>query len=215
MVKTLNLNSFYEKINTQIKTTAAYAEIESLEFIIKSCRLKPYPKNSQANHYKKWIDEYHNSYCINDNKIFKETYNDLEIDVNMSTSDLYYGLPLDKIYKISKMMFLYIGKDEETREDLIVISFLGIDNYWRAYYIQKDEIMNCSPLVIGFDMMDDIYKNLDIKYYTEIKVKQDIILECDCDTDKAWLSYCPPHQDFLDVVKEHNEFAYEFLLTVI
>jgi len=213
-MKSLTLENFYHKINDHIIATQSFLQSKTFAFLVKSCRLRPYPivfeKYENVKIHKQWIDEYHNSLIIN--KIVKERYNDLTIESAISTTDLYYGLSLDKIYKISKLMFLYVGKEEDSADDFIVISLLGIDNYWRTYYIYDNELNNCSPLVIGYKNLTNIIEKLDIKAHEELKIIGDIILKCGA--KKAWLSYCPVQEEFLNDLKQHN-FAYDLIKSII
>ncbi len=212
-MKSINLDRFYHKINKHVLLTESYTEIKNLSFIIKSCRLKP--KSILVNHnydlvlHNYWVDEFNNSLTIKNKKI-KVSYNNLDFLFPVSTTDLYYGLSLDKIYKISKLLYIYSAKIEGTYDNFLLVSFLGIDNYWRTYYVYDGEISNCSPLILGFNTLREISDNLDVKYFIDIQSKNNNII-VPCYDKKAWLIYCPMHQDFISELKIHSEFAADFL----
>jgi hypothetical protein len=210
-MKTLGIDAFYHKINKHILLAESYTEIKNLSFIIKSCRLKPSyilkTNDYELKLHTDWQDEFCN--CLNIiNKKIKINYNQVMYKNNVTT-DLYYGLSLRKIYLFSKLIFYYVGKDIETRDNFLFISMLGIDNFWRTYYVQNNELFNCSPLFMGTRLLRKISNNLDVKYFKSIAVKDKILISC---TDvKAWLSFCPIHKNFLSEVKKYNEFASDFI----
>lgn len=210
-MKAIGIDTFYHKINKHILLAESYTEIKNLSFIIKSCRLKP-STILETNDYElklhnDWQDEFYNCLNILDKKI-KINYNEIK-SKPITTTDLYYGLSLRKVYLLSKLMFYYVGQDLETQDNFLFISMLGIDNFWRTYYVQNNELFNCSPLLMGTRLLKKISDNLDIKYFKSIGVHDHILIPCI--NAKAWLSFCPMHEDFLSEVKAHNEFASDFI----
>lgn len=210
-MKSIGIDNFYHKIHKHILLAESYTEIKNLSFIIKSCRLKP-PSILESNDYElklhnQWNDEFNNSLNILDKKI-KIAYNEI-INNTISTTDLYYGLSLKKIYLLSKFMFFYSGQDVETHDNFIFIAMLGIDNFWRCYYVYGNELSNCSPLLMGAKLLKKIPDNLDIKYFKSINVSDSILIPCV--NARAWLSFCPMHEDFLSEVKNHSDFASDFI----
>jgi hypothetical protein len=119
-MKNLSLNQLYEKLDKSIRLLEAHTEIDKLSFIIKACRLKPKfileddmsSLNRLALH-QQWFDEFNNSVEITKKYKLQIIHNDLNIShIKNICTDLYFGLSLDKIYKISKLIHLYIGYED-------------------------------------------------------------------------------------------------------
>lgn len=214
-MKAISLDTLFMKLRRQILLAESYSEIKNLAFIIKSCRLKPYSyffeaKSSKLILYKWWFDEYGNSLRILKKQRLKITYNDLALNKDkISSTDLYYGLPLDKISRMSKLVFICAGRDEDMLEDCFFISYLGIDNYLRTYLYMFGELTQVSSLLLGIANLKAIAKNVDIKYFQELKKKENIVLPCQ--DARVWLSYNPPSEEFLKIIEKQHEAV--FLLT--
>lgn len=214
-MKAINLNTLYMKLKRQLLLLESYSEIKNLTSIIKYCRLKPYSyffeqKSNQLILYRWWFDEFGNSFTINKKKRISIKYNDLSLDRNkISSTDIYYGLPLDKISKMSKLVFICAGKDEDMLEDCFFISYLGIDNYLRTYLYMFGELNQVSSLLLGIANLKYIARNSDIKYFQELRKKENIVYPCK--DARVWLSFNPPSEEFLKIIgKTHNAV---FLLT--
>src|SRR5271166_4318481 len=132
-----SLERLHAKLSRQIKLVESYTELAGMEFIIKACRLKPYDyvfkgRDSKLILHRWWFDEFGNSLMI-DKKV-KIIYNDLLLDRKLIIStDLYYGLSLDRVAKMSKLVHLVGGKDEDLYQDCYLLTFLGIDDHLRSY----------------------------------------------------------------------------------
>lgn len=196
-----SLEYWHNHLNKNIKLASAYTEVKELEFIIKFCRLIPkdfslLKKDKQIKLHRWWVDEFGNSLKIIKNKRIKIIYNDLSVTDNVNT-DLYYGLSMDKIYKISKLVFIYCGKDDMDQY-YIYVSFLGIDNYLRTFVYEDNQFKLTSALFLGLKNLKFIGKHLDIKYYLNLKNKENIIYPCVL--GEGWLSLCPVSDDLKTII---------------
>lgn len=204
----------HAKLDKQIKLAQSYTEIEELEFIIKACRLKPYDyifeeRSDNIVLLRWWFDEFGNSFNISKKKQIKITHGDLRLDREKITcTDLYYGLALDKIAKISKLVCLIAGKDEDLYQDCFLLTFLGIDNHLRSYLYWYGEWQTVSPLLMGMKALKLIENHKDIKYFHQVGNKENSAIPCV--SGETWLSYLPPSQGFLDIVKRQ----YSWLLPI-
>lgn len=204
-MKSPSLDTFYSEIDKLILLVQAYTEIDELSFIIKACRLKPYPlkKNYKLTLHDCWFDEYGNSFKITKNKKINIIYNDLSIKPNDCSTDLYYGLSIKKVTKISKLLYLCAGKDEDLNEDCFILTFLGIDNYLRSYMFLYGEWKQISPLLLGFKNLKNIGKNTDVKHFIELKNKENMPIPCN--SSQAWLTFMPPSEEFLSILGKQFE----------
>ena len=207
----LNLNSYYAYLNRSILLAQSYTEIPEFSFIIKSCRLKPIKyvyNNASTTLYKHWVDEYNNSLKIVRNKRLKIFPNDLSLSP-VAYTDLFYGLSLDKIAKMSRFIYLCIGKDEDLKQDCCILSLLGIDDYFRTYLLLYGEWYHVSPLCMGLRSLKLIANNLDMKYFREFSFKENICVPC-ADA-KVWLSCMPANKDFLSMLEKQYGAEYSKL----
>lgn len=209
-MKSPSLESFYYKINRSVLLTQSYTEIENLAFIIKACRLKPKTlffnnEKYSLKLYQEWFDEFGNILKIIKTKKIDIIYNDLSIIDNKIATDLYYGLSVDKIVKISKLMHLIIGKDEAS-DKVFIITFLGIDNYLRSYLFMDNEWTVVSPLILGINRLRNIIKRSDIKFFHELKYKKDNMIPCQVATE--WISYIPVANNLIEIIKEKNDIDF-------
>jgi hypothetical protein len=194
-MKSPSLDVIYSQIHKHILLAQAYTEVSELDFIIRACRLKPYDfifgsRNDKIILYRWWFDEFGNSLKINTNKRIKIVYNDLILERDhIISTDLYYGLSLEKISKMSKFAHLCAGKDEDTQQECALITFLGIDNYFRSYLYYSQEWMPVSPLLLGLKNLRFIAKNRDVKYFAKLPIKEKPPIPC----QKAdqWITFLP------------------------
>lgn len=204
-MKSPSLDSYYTQIDKIILLAQSYTEIKELSFIIKGCRLKPlhHNKSYKLILHRDWFDEFGNSFKINKKKI-NIIYNDFFLGTERKVcTDLYYGLSIDKIAKISKLLYLCAGKDEDLNEDCFILTFLGIDNYLRSYMFLYNEWQQISPLLLGFENLKIIGKNADIKYFLEFSNKKNMPIPCNL--SQAWLTFMPPSDDFLSMLGKQFE----------
>jgi hypothetical protein len=211
---TPNIERLYAEIRKQILLVQSYTEIKELAFIIKACRLKPHSfifgkKDKRLILHKWWVDEFGNSLKVIKNKKIKIIGNDLSIPSNkIVCTDLYYGLPLDKIAKMSKLLYLCHGKDEDLQE-YFFITFLGIDNYFRSYLNIDGEWQQVSTLLLGLKNLRALVRHVDIKYFLEFSNKEKAPLPCA--RAREWITFMPASREFLLVLKKHYDNAFSFL----
>lgn len=204
-MKSPSLDKFYTQIDRHILLAQAYTEIKSLFFIIKACRLKPYDyvfskRDDKLILFRKWFDEFGNLFEISTNKRIKISYNDLSLNRDKIVStDLYYGLSLDKVAKISKLSYVFLGKEEDSYQDCILIAFLGIDNYLRVFVLEDEDWKQISPLVLGINNLKFIGANRDIKYFREHPIKENAPIPCLA--PEAWLTYMPSNRVFAALIE--------------
>lgn len=216
-MKSPSLDTLYTQINKHILLAQSYTEINELAFIIKSCRLKPYlyvfeDKDKILKLHKWWFDEFGNSLKIDKNKRIKLTYNDLSLKIDkINSTDLYYGLSINKIAKISKLAHCCFGKDEDLYENCAIITFMGLDNYLRSYMLLYGRWQQISPLLLGIHNLKVIAQNIDIKYFHELKNKENV--PAHCISAGAWLTFMPPSKEFLTLLNKQHEAVYPIFNT--
>jgi hypothetical protein len=205
-MRVYNTDYLHCKLTKQILLAESYTETKGLEFIIKSCRLKPYEylfskKNNNIILYRWWIDEFGNSLIINEDKKINITFNDLKLNrKKIVCTDLYSGLSISKILKISKLLFIYSGKDEDLGNEFAMLGCLGIDGYLRCFMCLYGEWTNISPLYLGINNLLKIYNNLDVKFIINNKNTM-----MPCADGQSWISSLPMQENFLSLIdKETN-----------
>lgn len=197
------ISDFYLKINDHINLVESYSQIKGISNLIRSCRLKPKEfyihKYTKLILYKDWVDEYNNSISILTNKKINIYYNDLSIDKrNIINTDLYYGLPLNKIAKISKCFYLSYGKDEGIN-DICLISFLGLDSYIRTYLYLYDEWSQVSPLLMGIYNIESLLNGLNNVKFKKLTKKENNSIPCV--NSQSWLSCIPIDNEIISSLK--------------
>lgn len=199
----------HAKLDKQIRLAQSYTEIPELAFVIETCRLKPYDyifneRKNKITLYKWWFDEFGNSLEIIKGKKIKITTNDLRLDKkNIVCTDLYYGLSMDKVIKMSKLIHLIVGKDEDLYQDCALLTLVGIDNHLRTYLYWYGEWQQISPLLIGIKNLSLIESHTDIKYYLTATNKENSALPCA--SSQAWLSCLPASASFVSEVGKQSE----------
>jgi hypothetical protein len=209
-----SIDYLYTEIGKHILLARSYTEIPNLAFIIKACRLKPYDilldRNKKLRLHKRWVDEFGNTLQITKDKKINITYNDLSVKKKITCTDLYYGLSIDKVVKMSKLIYLCAGKDEDLYQDCYLLALLGMDDYLRAYLYWYGEWQQVSPLLMGMEHLQLLAADLGVKYFYQLdENSKDIPIPCV--SGKAYLSFVPLSQDFLDIVKKQ----YEMLLPIL
>lgn len=211
-MKSPSLERLHAKLSKQIKLVQSYTEIEGMEFIIKAARLKPHDyifsdRDNKIILHKWWLDEFGNSFIIDDKKV-KIIYNDLKLDrKQIISTDLYYGLSLDRIAKMSKLVYVVCGKDEDLYQDCYLLTFLGIDDHLRSYLYWYGEWQQVSPLLMGMKSLQLLVEHLDIKYFNQIGKKENDALPCI--GGETWISYLPPNDNFVDLLKNNHEVLFQ------
>lgn len=208
-MKSPSLDAIYSQLDKHILLAQSYTEIKELFFIIRACRLKPYDYIFGEQHnklilHRHWFDEFGNSFYITNNKRIKITYNDLMLDHNkIVCTDLYHGLSIDKVVKISKLAYVCTGKEEESYQDCALITFLGIDNYLRSYTLIEGEWQQVSPLTLGLKNLKVVGSNRDIHYFREFSIKENAPFPCV--SPEAWLTFIPPSRVFTALIERRCE----------
>jgi hypothetical protein len=201
-----SLQEYYDTFNKFILLAQSYSQIPELSFIIKSCRFKSSININTLTRFvvhKKWIDEYSNSINIFKKRITVD-FNNISIDRKyLLDSDLYSGLKLEKVIKISTLCFMALGKDDDLDKNCCLLSFYGIDNFFRTFLLLQDRWQKVSPILMGISNLKKIHNNLNIKTYVEIKNKENIL---PCEQIKSWLCYLPASRDFIKTVEDETGF---------
>jgi hypothetical protein len=154
--------------------------------------------------YRWWFDEYGNSLELAKNKRIEIVYNDLRLDrKRLVTTDLYHGLSLDRITKMSKLVHLISGKDEDVYQDCAALTFLGIDEHLRSYLYWYGEWQQVSPLIMGLRSLKTIANHIDIKHYHQLGNKENSAIPCV--SGEAWLSYLPASPAFVTDLNKQSE----------
>lgn len=204
-----SLERIHADLYKQIRLVQSYTEMEGMEFIIKACRLKPHDyvfekRDERIILHKWWFDEFGNSLVIGKKRKVRIILNDLKLDrKRIVGTDLYYGLSLDKVAKMSKLCHLVAGKDEDLYEECYLLSFLGIDEHLRSYLYWYGEWQQVSPLIMGMKSLKLLADHKDVKYFHQIGKKENSAIPCI--SGETWLSYLPPSATFLSTIgKQHG-----------
>jgi len=209
-----SLDALYIQLNKHMLLAQSYCEIPELFFILKGCRLKPYEfvfeNNKKLVLHRWWFDELGNSLKITKNKKLEIQYNDLSLDrEQIICTDLYYGLSLDKIAKMSKLAYLCAGPDEDTHQESYFLTFLGIDNYLRSYMYLYGEWQIISPLLLGIKNLRLLSRNSDLKYFRHFSNSK--TLPIPCLFSESWITSMPPSEEFRSVLSK----KYHTLLPIL
>ena len=224
-----NLDNFYLQINKSILLAEDYIGSyngRGLSLMLRTCRFKPYEliydrEKYTIRLYRKWIDEFNNSINFTltkyKNKSMKVIYNDLSLKENVNIcTDIYYGLSIDKIAKISYIVHLFIGNDDG--EDQIIISFLGIDNYFRSYILTDDGWKIIGTIILGIGTIKNIIKNCNIQFFTELEVNNRIVIPSHLTRTTEWISRLSDKEGnhksqkvFIETVKNKHNIDLSFL----
>ena len=153
--------------------------------------------------YRLWVDEFNNSLQLKGKKL-SIIYNDLLLDGSkIICTDLYYGLSIKKIIKMSKLIYLCAGFDEDKQEETFFLTLLGLDNYLRSYLYLYGEWQQVSSLLLGLSHLKILSRHTDIQYFRNLPKKENYPLPCL--SAREWLSVIPTSQSFLDEVKKQHE----------
>jgi hypothetical protein len=216
-MKSPNLERFYDKIGRSVLLTEKYTEIDQLSNIIRGCRLKPIDifidhEKYELKLYRRWFDEFGNSLKIIKSKRINIIHNHLDVRNGAEIcTDLYYGLSIDKVIKISKIVHLIVGVDEDTKNNYFLITFLGIDNYLRSYLYMYGKWTPISSLVLGIRRLQMIFQKSDIRYFHQLFHKKSNMIPCQGATE--WLSCLPVSTEFLRLIEEKHEVNFSSLFT--
>jgi hypothetical protein len=199
----------HAKLDRRIRLVSSYTDVPELEFIIKACRLKPYDhifeeKVNKIILHRRWFDEFGNSLNILKKKRIQITYNDLSLDRKQIVStDLYAGLSIDSVAKMSKLVYVLAGKDEDLYQDCYLLTFVGIDEHLRTYLYWQEEWQQVSPLLLGMKDLKVLANRLDVRHYQRTENKE--IFALPCISGETWLSYLPASPAFLSDLSKQSE----------
>ena len=194
-----NLDALYISLNKHILLAQSYTEIPELMFIIKACRLKPHDYVFEGSRklvlHRWWFDEFGNSLKITNKKKLEIIYNDLSLDRDkVICTDLYHGLSLDKIAKMSKLVYVCSGPDEDAGQPSFFTTFLGLDNYLRSYMSLYGEWQIVSPLLLGAKNLCLLGRNTDIKYFRHFANSKTLPIHCL--HSESWITCLPSSDEF-------------------
>jgi hypothetical protein len=215
LFRTGSIEWLHSKLANHIQLIRSYTEYPYIDDIIKICRLKPYDYIFNVNNWffnnltahKKWIDEYGNSLIIKKKNI-SIIYNDLSIDrQRIICTDIYHGLLIKNVAKISSMMHLVTGKDEDLYQDCYLLTFLGLDRHLRSYLYWYGEWQQISPLYLGLEALSELLNYQD-KHFYQLPLNKNYILPCV--GEERWLGSMAG-QHILAFVKEKHEEIFKIL----
>jgi len=204
-MKNINIESLYFLQRKNINLVEGYTEIPNMAFIMKACRLKPYSyffekKTNNITLETWWFDEFYNSLLLKKKKV-NIIYGDLKLDRDLvSCTDMYYGLSMSKISKMSKSVYITFGHDEDLFQDCASVSFLGIDNFIRTYIYYYGEWHHASPLILGIRTLVYFIKNRNSNFEFQQKLFKNILLPCI--SGRSWLSSLPVNENFLQTLEQ-------------
>lgn len=205
------LEELYARLEQHIALAVGYCEVPTLPFIIRACRLKPHrmlhqaPKSRLLLH-KQWVDEYGNSLYLEGANKLKVVLNDLSIDRSkLISTDLYRGVPVEKISRISRLAVLLMGK----QEDYCLLSLLGIDDHLRTFIWWRGRWEQCSSLLLGNRLLQYLSQNLELEGHQELE--GDVLALHRSKKQGLWLTQWPPRQEFMSIVKEWDIPALDFI----
>jgi hypothetical protein len=78
---------------------------------------------------------------------------------------------------------------------------MGIDGFLRTYCYIYGDWFKIPSLYLGFKVLQEIYFNSDIKYFTINKIKNTVY---PCQEAKQILTFLPPSKDFINVINLCN-----------
>lgn len=202
-MKTFSIEYLHTKLDRHIKLVASYLERPEIDWIIRSARLKPY-RFVFDNFDKKlilhdwWIDEYGNSLVFNKKKKIQIIEGDIRINHSkLVSSDLYGSLEWHRVSQFSKLTY-YL----HSSEDYEVLGFVGLDGFLRVFSNFEGEWNNYSPLLLGIETLQEIYRNFDLETFIELKnIKNNLN---PCLQSRAWVSSWPPTKNFTLILREQN-----------
>ena len=209
-----SLDTLYTQLNKHMLLAQSYTEIPELFFLLKGCRLKPYDyifgkRTQQTILFKSWFDEFGNSLEIKDKKLNIITH-DLKLDASkIISTDLYYGLSLEQVVKISKLIYICAGLDEDLQEETFFVTLLGLDNYLRSYLYLYGEWQQVSSLLLGIKNLKILARHTDIKYFRTLSNKENYPIPCL--QAQEWLSMLPMSSTLISDIKKQSERLLTFL----
>jgi hypothetical protein len=213
MNQTKSVDKFYLTFDKSIALTSAYLEDPSIDFIIRSCRMKPYDiiykeYNKKIKFHSKWVDENGNTLEIIKKKV-SISNNNINLDKSLLVkTDIYENLPIYKIAKISKFAFFIFGKDEDLLEDHTIMTFLGLDGFFRSYCLLFGQWTKIPTTYLGLNFLKLIFQNLDLKRFVEVKLKNK---PYPCKRSRGFLSSMPACPEMVRLIRDISEPTFDIL----
>jgi hypothetical protein len=191
--------------------------MQGLSFIIKSCRLKPFTyvfeeKSKRLNLYRKWFDEFGNLLNINNDRTVSIVLHPPSLQKSgIINTDLYAGLSVGKITKISRSIHLCHGSTELSK-NFWFLTLLGTDNYLRTYFSYEDTNLAVSPLLLGLNNLHDIFQHQNANYLAHWNDKKRSPIACQ--SFQSWISPSPLSVDFIPSIRKDCKDIDNFLTGV-
>lgn len=193
-----------KNIDKHIRLATSFTEKPELSKIITMCQLRPHNVGKHLSLSHRWIDGCSNSLLINQDKSLEIELNDPLLDRSQLTdTDLYGQLSVNKISDISNFLFYLDGKDEDTLSNHSILAFHGIDNLLRTFVCIYGEWRRYPSLFLGIRTLTAIVDNLSLGSFKEISIPKRVIYPCD--SQRAWLSSWPATNDFVSIMGKQND----------
>lgn len=188
-----------------MKLVSGFSEKKYLFDIIRICRMKPYDailnKDLKVKLHNVWVDEYGSTIRLKNKKPYV-VKNDVKIDrTKLVSTDQYGGLKINQVAKISNLMYIVSGLDEESYEKMYMVAFIGVDGFIRNFILEEGWIQ-VSPLWLGMPHLKNIATNLGCKKYKIFENEKEYPFPCV--SLEAWITYLPSDEEFFQKMKRHE-----------
>jgi hypothetical protein len=173
--------------------TASYLEDKTVAEIIMYCNLEPKRERSyfEFKPNSSWVDSYGCQIYLKKNK--KEV---LFTNINLINNyDIYAGLNLDQLLKITDKICIVKGIDEDFNKEFVYYNCLCVDKKIRSYLVYNEKIYKTSPLYLGYEALYEFIKNKNIIHW--YSKESNIFIPCL--NQKIYYSCYPLPKDLLEV----------------
>jgi len=153
-------SEFYSQMRKLVGTVI---EDNSIVDILTICNMYPESEFDNFSFKNKWIDVFGGGIEIRrlqGSTIFN-TFFSIKRPLNI---DLYSGLSFDNILKITKSICIFNGIDEDSDEKIIMYNCYCVDDKIRSFIKYKSDFKRCSPILLGYDNLYELYRNRNINY---------------------------------------------------
>lgn len=226
MRKNFVLEKFHLEIDSHINLAGKFVENEILPFILKSCRMKPrkmvenktaFSQRKNLTLQKEWIDEWGNSLKLEKNKNVQKrieiVIDDLSLNLeDLSCTDLFFGLSMEKVQKMSQWVMIHAGIDEDFLEPCFFFNFLGLDGFFRSFVFFGGEWKKVSALMMGesgfrnFTRVREKIEKGESSFF-QIHQAPEKSMPVPCVRVDQWLSSLPVQEEFLDQLKKAGHWS--------
>lgn len=209
MLQNISIESFYVDFEKHVQLVEAYTEKDGVAFLIRMCRLRPYDivykkYSEELILHRHWIDEYGNSLFILNKRNFSIKLNDLNLDrAKLVNSDLYGQLTVDRVLKISKVVYSLFGRDEDFLAPHAVIASLGLDDFCRAFVYYCGEWKAYPPLYLGAWLLRKIGQVPEEKGFRKLFNSKPLIYPCA--EQIGCIGLWPPSNQFISFLQGQDE----------